>query len=438
MTGFGGGGLRPEASPLRSTRLSPLPDLPPIPDSTMTERRPYRSAVVPGTLVRIAAVATGATAAALAIYLNSVSDVVGRARLDPLSVYQQDLMTLSRNGDRVALALLGIQALTTVLLMVWLRRMYRTLTTLGVDATRFAPGWAVGAWIVPFLNFVRPKQMIDEVWRGCDPDAPHTFAASRAAPVPRTLHFWWGFWVLASVLAVVAGSPNSGDSLGDFEDFVETSLAGAVATAVSALLLERVAARLTMRHHERAVRLELAPPLARPWVTSVRQDGAVRASRLAASLIPTAVVLATLGVGAWTIEATLEGETGLTGDAAEIRMIDELRVGDCFDIPPGEYVLIVPIVDCDEAHDAEFLLRVGLSVGTVPYPGLDALIDRVSTDCIPAFDEYVGMRYEDSSLDVYWLYPDEAGWAGGNRAIECVLVSVDGSKLTGSMRGAAR
>jgi hypothetical protein len=52
------------------------------------------------------------------------------------------------------------------------RRAYRNLPALGAESPRFSSGWAVGAWFVPFLNLVRPKQIMDDIWRASDPALP--------------------------------------------------------------------------------------------------------------------------------------------------------------------------------------------------------------------------------------------------------------------------
>ena len=52
-----------------------------------------------------------------------------------------------------------------VALAVWTSRAYRNLFALSVTDLRFTPGWGAGAWFVPFLNLVRPKQIVDDMWR---------------------------------------------------------------------------------------------------------------------------------------------------------------------------------------------------------------------------------------------------------------------------------
>ena len=52
------------------------------------------------------------------------------------------------------------------------------------------------------------------------------------------------------------------------------------------------------------------------------------------------------------------------------------------------------------------------------------------------FETYVGVPYERSHLGVTTLIPDEKSWSQGNRTITCILVNEDGTRRTGSLRGA--
>ena len=37
-----------------------------------------------------------------------------------------------------------------------------------MQGLRYGNGWAIGAWFVPILSLVRPKQMANEIWRGSE------------------------------------------------------------------------------------------------------------------------------------------------------------------------------------------------------------------------------------------------------------------------------
>ena len=91
-----------------------------------------------------------------------------------------------------------------VAFLLWLRRAYGNLPALGVPRLRFGPAWSIGAWFVPILNFFRPKQIVDDVWRGSDPSAPRAFEDGwTGRPVPALLHWWWALWLLSSLLGVL-------------------------------------------------------------------------------------------------------------------------------------------------------------------------------------------------------------------------------------------
>jgi hypothetical protein len=34
---------------------------------------------------------------------------------------------------------------------------------------RWSAGWAIGAWFVPVLSLVRPKAILNDIWRASDP-----------------------------------------------------------------------------------------------------------------------------------------------------------------------------------------------------------------------------------------------------------------------------
>ena len=159
---------------------------------------------------------------------------------------------------------------------------------------------------------------------------------------------------------------------------------------------------------------------------------------LAVALGPTVVALAFVGIASATLGATLRGDTGVSSPASETRMIADLHVGDCLDFPAGEFVLVVPILPCDQLHDAEVLALLPLGNSADPYPGEEALFDLILDGCLPAFDEYVGLVFEESILDIRYLSPPETAWQLGNTTAQCFIVALDGSKLTGSMQGAAR
>ena len=71
------------------------------------------------------------------------------------------------------------------------------------------------------------------------------------------------------------------------------------------------------------------------------------------------------------------------------------------------------------------------------YPTEIEFENFVGEVCLPAFDEYVGLAYEDSRLEVYWYYPLEDGWNEGDHLVQCAIYDPLESDIVGSLRGAA-
>ena len=111
-----------------------------------------------------------------------------------------------------------------------------------------------------------------------------------------------------------------------------------------------------------------------------------------------------------------------------------LRVGDCLDMVEGEQVETVPVVPCGEPHSDEVYHDFELPDGD--YPGDDALNTAAEEGCLAAFEPFVGLAYEESTLYVAWYSPSEMSWNGfDDRVVSCVISDPAGS-VTGSLANA--
>lgn len=116
-----------------------------------------------------------------------------------------------------------------------------------------------------------------------------------------------------------------------------------------------------------------------------------------------------------------------------------MQVGDCINAPDEDLVQSVEAVPCSESHDGELYALFDMAPVSASYPGEDAVHEAATEGCYARFGGYVGAAYEYSELDFSYFYPTEDSWNGeDDREIACVLISMDGSTLTGSMRGSAR
>ena len=102
------------------------------------------------------------------------------------------------NDDRqAAIGLLQTAVLiaTAIAFLMWLYRVRRNLTALGVKGLRFTPGWSVGWWFVPIMNVFRPFQIVNEAWQASDPGAAgDDWPSARYAPL---IGWWWVLFVIS-------------------------------------------------------------------------------------------------------------------------------------------------------------------------------------------------------------------------------------------------
>jgi hypothetical protein len=85
---------------------------------------------------------------------------------------------------------------TAIVWLFWLHSSYGLLRHLGTKVTRFSPGWAVGCWFVPFVNLVRPYQVVKELrLRSL---ALNAIAEPEARLAGDLTASWWLTWLAAT------------------------------------------------------------------------------------------------------------------------------------------------------------------------------------------------------------------------------------------------
>lgn len=112
-----------------------------------------------------------------------------------------------------------------------------------------------------------------------------------------------------------------------------------------------------------------------------------------------------------------------------------LRVGDCLRSVPEDASNVneVNLVSCARAHKGEVYKDIGLT--EQDYPGTEAMSTEAEHMCTTAFKSFDGLDYNDSTLDVFFLYPTARSWSDGDRKVTCLIT---GEKLVGTMKGSRR
>ena len=112
-----------------------------------------------------------------------------------------------------------------------------------------------------------------------------------------------------------------------------------------------------------------------------------------------------------------------------------MKVGQCILFPEDKSATTATTLEktsCTREHDAEVFAVTSAPDGD--FPGAEALNRQAETDCISAFDAYVGSDYLTSTLDATWMIPTKDSWAQNDRSIVCLARPLDHSKLTRSVK----
>lgn len=114
----------------------------------------------------------------------------------------------------------------------------------------------------------------------------------------------------------------------------------------------------------------------------------------------------------------------------------KIRVGDCLQDPGNKNVTEVVQLPCEQPHSYEAFDSTTLSGNE--YPGEPSITTSAKSFCKTAFEKFVGRPFDNSELQINYLYPTDSSWASGDRTILCLIADKDHIKSTGSLNGAAR
>ena len=92
--------------------------------------------------------------------------------------------------------------------IAWFHRARTNTEAFDPGACATGPGWAIGAWFVPLVNFVMPWLIARDMTRACvRPDPAY---AGRKAPLA-LLNAWWIVWVSSKVLTLIGSRLPAAD-----------------------------------------------------------------------------------------------------------------------------------------------------------------------------------------------------------------------------------
>jgi len=132
------------------------------------------------------------------------------------------------------------------------------------------------------------------------------------------------------------------------------------------------------------------------------------------------------------------GESGggfVDPDEGGSSQVLSLNVGECLDEVATGIITEDNLVDCGLPHSYEVFADVAVPDGA--FPGDDQIEAAAQQACDEAFASYVGVSYDESTLDYSYVGPSAETWDLGDRQIACLLIDPAG-ETTGSLEGSAR
>ena len=329
---------------------------------------------------------------------------------------------------------------TAVVFMWWLTRCYGNLRAFHARQ-RFPTWWAVAGWFVPFLNLVRPKQVVNDIWTGTDRSRPPT-TRDNPRVHSKLSHAWWGAFLVSGWLVRYgrgATETNDPQRALDLSPFILTGeMLQAAAAVLAIVLVARIAARQTACAHD--VLLGEAPwsPASdagsqAPITYDTTSRLTVPAALAALVLLLAVALVAGRGRGDGALAAAGPGGSGDGANAT--RATTALAPGDC--IPEGQVseslTFAVEIVPCEAPHTHE-VVGVVTYPETTSFPGDDELLVESEASCRVEFERYASVPIELSGLEILQYLPTRESWGAGDRAVAC-LAEAD-VPLEGSLEGA--
>ena len=152
-------------------------------------------------------------------------------------------------------------------------------------------------------------------------------------------------------------------------------------------------------------------------------------------LIAGVVALVLLTVGGFLVWRYFNDEVlpGIQDAVDEVTSFSDAPPGPCYDLVTQDGLLTGwNEVPCSGPRQVEVTFAATFEEGS--FPGDDYLATTAKDTCTAAFQRYVGVSPEESVYGFDWLVPTEETWAGGARQGICLVVSGDGSDLTGTVK----
>lgn len=129
--------------------------------------------------------------------------------------------------------------------VLFLRFLYKAVQQARGFATPYSyvsPGWAVGYWFIPFINFYRPYETVKALFKACAAEAG---GEAKPAAGDQLLGAWWAMFLVANVAGwMLARSDSDMTTPGGITTYAEYSIGCNVLLLIATLFFWMVLKRL--------------------------------------------------------------------------------------------------------------------------------------------------------------------------------------------------
>lgn len=197
---------------------------------------PYRSGHLRA-LLTILLLAAGAASGVLSVIVNVALAGMLRGADDISAPYELGESVTELLYVGVALLQFVIFIATAIVFLMWLHRVYRNLPALGAAKPDTTPSWAVAYFFIPFVNLIKPFQVVREIWHESTPAAAtqnkfgEDFGGdSSRSGTPALVGWWWALWIIANIAG--RASSRFTDTAGTIEGMLLASWATVASDAL--------------------------------------------------------------------------------------------------------------------------------------------------------------------------------------------------------------
>jgi hypothetical protein len=125
--------------------------------------------------------------------LSMLSDFMQMTLLSAGSFSQAKAESNDIRQRIIGLLYLATFIVTGITFLKWIYRANSNCHGFGAQGMKFSPGWSIGCYFIPILNFYRPYQAMKEIWRVSK--NPSNWQKERGSAL---LGWWFGLWLISA------------------------------------------------------------------------------------------------------------------------------------------------------------------------------------------------------------------------------------------------